>query len=95
MDEDKEKFFVETLAQAKAYRELVVYDSEVNYPPIAVLISKAEETVTTWRRESSDSLFAFDAQPGSALAPLTSPGDGRICVLKSDPPQGVSALPCA
>jgi pimeloyl-ACP methyl ester carboxylesterase len=84
-------FFEETLKRCLEYKQLMKCDASVTYPPLAVLASDSvTDTTTTWRRPSPESPFAFDDK---AFPPLTSPGDGRICLNGSCmPPDGVPVL---
>jgi pimeloyl-ACP methyl ester carboxylesterase len=52
-----EVFMRQTLAKAKAYRQLICRDPAVRYPPIGVLTSICtDRTVTTWRRPTAGDL---------------------------------------
>jgi len=86
MDSEADAFFAETLAQAQAYKRLVVCDPAVMYPPIAVLNSDAEPTITSFRREGIDQ--PFNMLQGFA----TTPGDGRVALSDAHPPPGVPVL---
>ena len=98
-------FFRETLRQAKAFRKLMVYDPNVDYPPIAVLASDAVATHSTVRRPTPDAPFDFlfpgdpdpldpsaktaTATPGDGCGGLITPGDGLIPIDRCTPPEPV------
>ena len=75
-------FFVETLKRAAAYRELMVHDPSVKYPPMAVVASDAAATPVAFRRPAPDALFDFEAA-------ITVAGDGRFDIASVGPPTGV------
>ena len=58
MPEDR-AFFAETLKRAAAYRELMVCDPSVKYPPMAIVASDAAATPVAFRR-GPDELFDFE-----------------------------------
>ena len=79
---EMEIFLQETLTRAKDYRQQLVHNPAVNYPPIAVLRSDAAPTITQLCRPSPDGAFDYDAA-------FTTPGDGRITLEDTLPPKGV------
>ena len=85
MDPPAESFLAETLAQARAYRALMVCDADVEYPPLAVVASGCiPAPIAYFRPSSSGGRGPIDFR----LPAATAPGDGRVPlakVLSSDP----------
>jgi hypothetical protein len=80
MDPPAESFLAETLAQARAYRALMVCDADVEYPPLAVVASGCIPAPIAYFRPSSS---------GVRLPAATAPGDGRVPLAKAHLPAGV------
>jgi len=85
MDATADAFLGETLARAQEYRKLMVCQPGMQYPPIAVLRSDAVETVTGYRRPIGGGPFDFDSF-------TSTPGDGRVPLQATLPPEGVPVL---
>ena len=79
---EMEAFLQGTLTRAKAYRQKLVHNPAITYPPIAVLRSDAVPTITKLTRLVPDASFDYKGA-------ITSPGDGRITLEDTLPPRGV------
>jgi len=80
--ESSNVFFGELLRRAQAYRQLLKYDPNVTYPPIAVLRSDCAQVTAAYKRPSSDAPFDFQTR-------VEVPGDGRVSLVGALPPDGI------
>jgi hypothetical protein len=78
-------FLEATLKRAAAYRELMVHDPAVRYPPMAVVASDAKPTPVAFRRPARDAPFDFEGA-------VTVTGDGRFDLKSDGPPAGVPVV---
>jgi pimeloyl-ACP methyl ester carboxylesterase len=74
------------LTQAGKFRSLLVCrsDQSFTYPPIAVLASDAQVTISTVVRNGPRAVRGWDFKTG-----LKEPGDGRVLFSAATPPEGV------